>query len=260
MTGVVLAAGRGARLNGVAGQVPKCLVRVGGRPLLLHQLEALGEAGVCDLVVVAGYGAAHVRRTCPQGVHIVENRRFRETNSLHSLWLTRDLLADGFVVLNGDVLFHPVLLRDLLTARYEDALLMCARGEATSYSDEEMKIHSRRGLVVAIDKGLADAEADGENIGIAKFGRAGAEVLVETMEGLLHSGAAREWLPRAFQAFAARRPLHVVESRGYPWTEIDFPEDYWRACTQVLPAIEADAGWAVADAHAAGAGRVLRHV
>jgi hypothetical protein len=29
----------------------------------------------------------------------------------------------------------------------------------------------------------------------------------------------------------------VVETRGYPWTEIDFPEDYWRACAEVLPAI-----------------------
>ena len=26
-----------------------------------------------------------------------------------------------------------------------------------------------------------------------------------------------------------------------PWIEIDFPEDYWRACSDVLPAIDADA-------------------
>jgi choline kinase len=260
MTGVVLAAGRGARLNAAAGQVPKCLVRIGGRPLLLHQLDALGQAGIANIVVVAGFGAPLVRSTCPQGVRIVENKRFRTTNSLHSLWLTRDLLGGGFVVLNGDVLFHPGLLSDLLTARYEDALLMCARGDATSYTDEEMKIHTRRGLVVAIDKALADPDCDGENIGIAKFGSTGAAVLVEAMEERLSRGGHREWLPRAFQVFAERRPLHVVESRGYPWTEIDFPEDYWRACTQVLPAIEADAGWAVLHAHAARAGRVVRHV
>ena len=39
-------------------------------------------------------------------------------------------------------------------------------------------------------------------------------------------------------------PLHVVETRGFPWTEIDFPEDYWRACGEVLPAIiNLDAGF-----------------
>ena len=39
------------------------------------------------------------------------------------------------------------------------------------------------------------------------------------------------------RAFARRRPLHVVETRGFPWIEIDFPEDYWRACAEVMPAI-----------------------
>jgi hypothetical protein len=34
--------------------------------------------------------------------------------------------------------------------------------------------------------------------------------------------------------------LHAIETRGYPWIEIDFPEDYWLACNEVLPAIEAD--------------------
>ena len=55
---------------------------------------------------------------------------------------------------------------------------------------------------------------------------------------LIAAGAAGAWLPRAFAAFCARRALHVVESEGYPWIEIDFPEDYWRACTDVLPAID----------------------
>ena len=32
----------------------------------------------------------------------------------------------------------------------------------------------------------------------------------------------------------------VIGTRGYPWTEIDFPEDYERAIAEVLPAIEAD--------------------
>jgi hypothetical protein len=36
------------------------------------------------------------------------------------------------------------------------------------------------------------------------------------------------------------RPLHAVGTRAYPWTEIDFPEDYERAIREVLPAIEGD--------------------
>jgi hypothetical protein len=60
------------------------------------------------------------------------------------------------------------------------------------------------------------------------------------MTSIVSSGGLLEWLPRAFAAFSSRRPLHAIETRGYPWIEIDFPEDYWLACNQVLPAIEAD--------------------
>jgi choline kinase len=112
---------------------------------------------------------------------------------------------------------------------------------------------------VAIAKTLADEDADGENVGIAKFGRSGAARLVEAMDRILAKGGVREWLPRAFAEFAATRPLRIVETRGYPWIEIDFPEDYWRACTEVLPSItDGDRPDARQRAEAAQAGMVAR--
>jgi choline kinase len=267
MRAVILAAGRGRRLRDVVGDRPKCLARIGDRTLVERQIRSLRACGVDAIAVVAGFQAEMVRRTCGPGVDLVTNTRFDSTNSLYSLWLARDLLLDGFVVLNCDVLFHDQLLRDLLTARDEDALLMAAkRGER--YSDEEMKIRSRFGCVADIAKTIDAGDADGENVGIAKFGTAGAAVLVEEMQRILGGGGAREWLPRAFAAFAARRPLRIVETRGYPWIEIDFPEDYWRACTDVLPSMtdgdRPDARQRAAAAQAgivaSRSGRTMHHV
>jgi hypothetical protein len=79
--------------------------------------------------------------------------------------------------------------------------------------------------------------ASNQSSPLPKFGAAGARVLVEEADALVGAGAIRDWLPRVFAAFARLRPLHVVETRGYPWIEIDFREDYWRACAEVLPAI-----------------------
>jgi L-glutamine-phosphate cytidylyltransferase len=263
MRAVILAAGRGGRLRGVAGDRPKCLARVGARPLLERQIQSLRACGADEIAVVAGYRAAEVRALCGPGVDIVHNSRYATTNSLYSLWLARDLLADGFVVLNADVLFHPQILADLLSARYEDALLMAARNGDEPFSDEEMKVQVRRGRVVDIDKQMPASQADGENVGIVKFGRAGAAVMVEVLNELVAAGGAREWLPRAFAAFVERRPLHVVETRGFPWIEIDFPEDYWRACSEVLPAIEAASAATVPPPSVRTSeqlGRTLRHV
>jgi choline kinase len=233
---VILAAGRGHRLRAVTGDSPKCLARIGRCSLLERQIRSLGACGIERIAVVAGFRAGDVRRVCGPEVDLVVNTEYESTSSLYSLWLARDLLAEGFVVLNCDVLFPDQLLRDLLAARDEDALLMAATRGAV-YSDEEMKIRVHAGCVAEIAKTLDPADTDGENVGIAKFGVAGATLLVEQMGEVLAGGGAREWLPRAFASFAQRRPLHVVETRGYPWIEIDFPEDYWRACAEVLPAI-----------------------
>jgi choline kinase len=242
MRGVILAAGRGGRLKTLVGDRPKGLAVAGDCTLIERQIRTLHEHDVHQITVVAGYHADDVRRACGPGVDIVENERFKSTNSLYSMWLASERLRAGFVVLNCDVLFHPQLLSDLLTSRYEDALLTSPPARDQEYSDEEMKVSVRRGLVTRIDKELPAEDTDGENVGIAKFGAAGAAVLVEEMTAIVESGRLREWLPRAFAAFSARRPLHAIETRGYPWIEIDFPEDYWRACREVLPAIESDRG------------------
>jgi len=241
VTGIVLAAGRGARLNGTAGNLPKCLVRLGGMTLVERQIAALRLCGITDIAVVVGCEAERVRRSCGRGVQFVENTRFAQTNSLYSLWLARPLLLDGFVVMNCDVVLHPQLLDDLLTARHEDALLVAYQEDDQSpLGEEEMKVRTRRGRVIDISKAMAAGDADGENVGVVKFGADGAQLLASILDERVAAGGLRDWAPRAFAEFAGIRRLHAIGTRGYPWTEIDFPEDYQRAVSEILPAIEAD--------------------
>jgi choline kinase len=239
MRGVILAAGKGSRLNGTAGDKPKCLVEAGGVTLIERQIETLHHAGIDDIVVVVGCQADRVRARCGQSVSYVENIRFAETNSLFSLWMARALLYEGFVVLNCDVLFHPVLLADLLSARHEDALLLAYREpQQPPFGDEEMKVKVRCGRVVDMSKTMDPDEADGENLGIVKFGPKGAAALITIMDRIVGAGELKAWAPRAFCEFAAARPLYAIGTRGFPWIEIDFPDDYRRAVREVLPAIE----------------------
>jgi choline kinase len=102
-----------------------------------------------------------------------------------------------------------------------------------------MKVKVSRGRVVDMSKTMDPAQADGENLGIVKFGPASAPALVGILDRIVAEGGLRDWAPRAFREFAQKRPLHAIGTRGYPWIEIDFPEDYARAVSEVLPAIEA---------------------
>lgn len=239
MRAVILAAGRGTRLNGVAGDGPKALVRVGNSTLVERQIRALRRAGIADVTLVVGCGADRVRRQCGTSVGYVENPRFAETNSLYSLWLARGELAGGAVILNCDVLFHQQLLEDLLTARHQSALMLAYRQpDDAPLGDEEMKVQVRGGRVVAMSKAMDPADADGENVGLLRFDAPAVPELVSCLDTIVEGGGLREWAPRAFAAFAGTRPLYAIGTRGYPWIEIDFPEDYERAVRDVLPLVE----------------------
>ncbi|HEX5887773.1 MAG TPA: phosphocholine cytidylyltransferase family protein [Pyrinomonadaceae bacterium] len=240
MKAIILAAGKGTRLNGVELK-PKCLFEVGGATLLQRQMSAIEEARIDEIVLVLGFEAERIKRHCGPNVEFVTNERFGETSSLYSLWLAKEHLTDGFVVLNCDVLFHPELLTRLLTAPYADALLVdFVDKQNNQLGDEEMKVKVSDGRVVDISKRMNPAEADGENVGVVKFSREGAKRLIAEMDRLISSGDCdRDWAPRAFREFALRYPLHAISTDNYPWIEIDFPEDYRRAQEEVFPQINA---------------------
>ncbi len=234
MRAIILAAGKGLRLRLTEAEPAKCLLRVGKKTLVERQIGYLRAAGVSEIALVVGFEAERIRRACGIEVKYIENSKFAETNSMYSLWLAREFFAGGFVVLNADVLFHPQMLTDLLTARHDDAILVSYKN-GTKYGAEEMKVKVRGGHLLDISKTTDPDEADGENVGIVKFGATGSAVLAEELETLVGNGEHRAWAPRAFLEFTKKRPLPVVGTRGYPWIEIDFPEDLQRARDEILP-------------------------
>jgi MurNAc alpha-1-phosphate uridylyltransferase len=60
MRAMVLAAGRGERMRPLTDLVPKPLLRVGGKPLIVWQIERLVRGGFDDLVINVSYRAAQV--------------------------------------------------------------------------------------------------------------------------------------------------------------------------------------------------------
>ena len=164
----------------------------------------------------------------------VHNTRYASTNSLYSLWLARDLLSDGFVVLNCDVLFHHAA-----AARPADRAL---RGCAAASSPAPRRRLLRRRDEGARARAAASPRSPRRSIAGRRRRREhrhrevrrrrAPRVLVEADAARWSPAALRDWLPARVRRLRRRRPLHAVDNRGFPWIEIDFPEDYWRACTR----------------------------
>ena len=223
---VILAAGNGKRMGRLTVDRPKTMLEVEGRALIDRELDALAACGVFDVTIVVGYQRERLRDHLGSRVRFIENARYKETNSLYSLWLARETLKDGAVVMNSDILVSQPLMAKLIDAPVEDAVLVDMQSTLT---EEEMKVKIWHGFAIDFSKELAPWDADGENVGILKFGPRGGRRLVEHLDALIAAGEVNAWAPRAFKAVAQEWPLRAIATDGLLWTEIDFPEDLERA-------------------------------
>jgi choline kinase len=231
MHALILAAGRGSRL---IEAMPKCLVEVGGRPLLLHQLDALTRAGAERVTLVVGHCHAQVRAAAGGAATFVLNDRYAVTNSLYSFWLAQAAVKGDLFVLNCDVLFPSDILDQLVGTGGSALAFDSGSGE----EDEHMKVCVRRGRLVRMSKQLPPGSCHGENVGVLRLTEAAAQAAFAAAASLVHRGQERDWLGAAVNAIAHRHPIACVDVAGVPWVEIDFPHDLAAARTQIWPRIE----------------------
>ena len=114
MNAVILAAGRGSRLGDLTEDRPKCLVELGGRPLIDWQTEALTRAGIGEIGIVRGYRGD---RLSGYGDRRFDNPRWAETNMVASLLAAEEWLSEAPVVVSyADIVYGPATVRALVAA------------------------------------------------------------------------------------------------------------------------------------------------
>jgi len=105
---VVMAGGDGRRLRGVSEDVPKPLLRVGGKPLLEILIERLRAAGVSQFFVTVRYKSemieAHFGDGSRLGVGIRYVREDEPLGTAGALARLPELLTVPFFLVNGDIL------------------------------------------------------------------------------------------------------------------------------------------------------------
>lgn len=133
---VVLAAGFGSRLG---GNLPKCLIDVGGRSILEHQIRAIRQVlPESAITVVTGYRhdkvVEHLSRRRLGSVRVLFNPFYQVAGILGSAWVAGGVIqAECVLRLDGDVLFDADLPAALLQAPVTAlALAGCQHKEKTA--------------------------------------------------------------------------------------------------------------------------------
>ena len=238
-TAIILCAGRGGRLRPLTDDRPKCLLSPGGRPILGRCLDSLRDAGIRQAVLVTGYRAdmieAFVRERGYSEVRFVSNPDFATTNTAGSLHLALRTVDDDVLVINGDVLFDPAVLADLLAAPKSNSVVV---DREIPLGPENVKVMAEDGRVTRIGKDLDPDLCLGEAIGLNKIGRPLLPELVRIYSELERRGERYHFFEKGFDSLSGDGggpSFGLTFTRGRPWVEIDTLEDFAHAERDVIP-------------------------
>ena len=221
---VILAAGVGSRLREETADKPKAMIEIKQKPLIQYQVESVLNAGfeLKDIVVLTGYKSerikAHFRGT---DVQFIDNPHYDTMNNIYSFWLTRQI-GDDILLINSDDFYDERLIPRLMDSEAETAILVDREKELT---EEAMRVKLEGNRVKFVNKKIDPAAADGEYIGISKLSVRDLDILYEKADELIRSGETNAWYENAYEACANDIEMMAVDTAGYPWVEIDDPDD-----------------------------------
>ena len=135
---VLLAAGRGTRMRELTAELPKPMIKVRGKPILLHIIEGLQTAGIKNFLIIVGYHGDAVRNyfgdgTC-FGLQIKYATQVVQDGTGRVVDLARDFVGQSpFVLSYGDILVDPVNYKSIVVLPDEvEAIVSVKQNEDVS--------------------------------------------------------------------------------------------------------------------------------
>ena len=230
MRAIILAAGRSTRIREKTKDKPKCLLTLNDSTILGYQLNAILYSGIRNVSIVVGYMKEKVeeyldeaRNNLDLEIETIFNEDYAITDNAYSLSMALNKSDDeSVIILDGDILFDPTLLNDLVVSESENSLLVDNSRKAL---DEDCKVEVSNGYATAIGK---KKESEFIYTSIIKIGGS----LLEAFKSELNKNREKmEWYSEPLDRILLRNPskMEVQWTNGRPRCEIDTEEDLKKA-------------------------------
>tara|TARA_B100000953_G_scaffold113238_1_gene93229 strand:+ start:246 stop:956 length:711 start_codon:yes stop_codon:yes gene_type:complete len=228
MKAFILAAGVSRRLYPETYNIPKCLLDVGGKPIIDYQLEAIQGIGLDSVTMIIGYHremlVEHVTKTFPDiKFNFIINHHYFETNTAYSVYLGRDSLSsDVQLLMNADVIYPPELITRVVNSKHETVLAV----DIKKCGREEVKvIEGINNRITSIGKELIEENCLGEFLGVAKLSKEFNQLFTDSLTRLIEAGGKSDYFEAGMHLLLDKTDVYYSDVSDLPCLEIDFLED-----------------------------------
>ncbi|MFF2141981.1 glucose-1-phosphate thymidylyltransferase [Kitasatospora sp. NPDC058190] len=174
MKALVLSGGMGTRLRPLTHSMPKQLVPIAGKPVLVHCLDRIRDAGVTDIGIVVGERAKEIEAALGDGsqlgVRITYIQQEAPFGLAHCVLIAREFLAeDDFVMYLGDNVLDADLtaLMEPFLARRPAAQLVVTK--VPNPSESGVAEVDAEGVVLRVEEKPAQPRSDLAMVGVYFF-------------------------------------------------------------------------------------------
>lgn len=243
MKALILAAGRGTRLNKYTDKLPKGMLMFDGKTLIERQISVCRNAGIADIVVVTGYMAEKINY---DNIKIYHNPDFATTNMLESLFCAENELNDDIIVSYADIIYEKQLLDGLINCPGEIVVTVDinwkkywqARYGTVDFDLESLKIIGNE--IISLGTEVKNSnEIDARYVGLLKFSKKG----LQNLKSIYHKNKAKYWntpwqvsgktfsnayMTDMLNEMIKEQVLLKAHKVSNGWLEFDTNEDYER--------------------------------
>ncbi len=238
MKALILAAGKGVRLQPITSTRPKHLIELAGKPILEYCLDGLQASGITEIMIVTHYLGDLIRQRIGDGqgrnlkiTYITQTEMLGTGNAVS---IAEPYIKDDFAVVYGDLLFDPEALTNLIslyeTKKPTAALAVVPSEEPESYGVLELENDKKvKRIIEKPAKG--DAPSNLVNAGLYVFSK---EVLEKLSK--IKVSVRGEWeLTDAISLLVKdKKPVLALKISKSSWRDIGKPWDLLEANSWML--------------------------
>lgn len=163
-TAVILSAGETLDFDKPVG-----FLEILNSTLIERTIKLLSKYNIDKIIIAAGYKAEYYKKLTKEysNLKIIENKKYKTTGNMYSLYLLRKHLQEDFILLEGDLIFEENIISLLLNSKDKNVTMI-----DTSISDKEDSLYvtTKKNELLNISKGKYSLEKiSGELIGISKL-------------------------------------------------------------------------------------------
>ena len=154
MKAIVLAAGKGVRLEPLTAKRPKHLLPVAGAPLIEHTLRSMHSAGVRDVLIVVHHMGDQIRSCLGSGSRLGLHIEYADQGGIfgtgHAMRMGEAFVGkDPFMLVYGDLAVYPDVFGEIISS-YKGRTSGLVAGVDLPDASEYGVIKASKGLVTQI--------------------------------------------------------------------------------------------------------------